>query len=155
MSNVLSERFAGRRPAKRESKDRREGERPHEGDSLLRLEGRRWHRRRVAHYVYLLRCADNSLYVGETSDLQTRERYHNEGRGGSYTSKRRPVHIVYAEEYSSREEALRRERQIKHWSVQKKELLARGDLAALSGSSQKARIRTGFTWDDWLTRRRE
>jgi putative endonuclease len=65
-------------------------------------------RRRVTHYVYLLRCADNSLYVGETSNLQTRERHHNEGRGGSYTAKRRPVHIVYAEQYRSREEAQRR-----------------------------------------------
>ena len=101
-------------------------------------------------YVYLLRCADNSLYVGETSGLATRERHHNEGRGGSYTAKRRPVQIVYAEHYSSREEALRRERQIKRWSSQKKELLVSGDVAALSGVSQKARFRTGFTWKDWL-----
>ena len=102
------------------------------------------------HYVYLLRCADNSLYVGETSDLQTREQDHNEGRGGSYTAKRRPVHIVYAEQYSSRDEALSRERQIKRWSSQKKELLVRGDLAALSGTAQRARMRSGFTWKDWL-----
>jgi predicted GIY-YIG superfamily endonuclease len=74
----------------------------------------------VTHYVYLLRCADNSLYVGETSDLATRERHHNEGRGGSYTAKRRPVQIVYAEQYSSREDALGRARQIKRWSSQKK-----------------------------------
>ena len=106
----------------------------------------------MTHYVYLLRCADNSLYVGETSDLQTREHDHNEGRGGSYTAKRRPVMIVYAEQYSSRQDALRRERQIKRWSLKKKEMLVCGDLAALSGSSQKARIRTGFTWEDWLTR---
>jgi putative endonuclease len=105
----------------------------------------------VPHYVYLLRCADNSLYVGETSDLQTREQNHNEGRGGSYTAKRRPVHIVYAEQYSSKKEALKRERQIKRWSSQKKELLVRRDVAALSGTSQRARIRTGFTWEDWLT----
>jgi predicted GIY-YIG superfamily endonuclease len=106
----------------------------------------------MTHYVYLLRCADNSFYVGETSDLATREKHHNEGRGGSYTAKRRPVQVVYAEQYSSRQEALKRERQIKRWSSRKKELLARGDLAALSGSSQKTRIRTGFTWEDWLIR---
>jgi len=41
----------------------------------------------MTHYVYLLRCADNSLYVGEASDLQMREQQHNEGRGGSYTAK--------------------------------------------------------------------
>jgi predicted GIY-YIG superfamily endonuclease len=105
----------------------------------------------VTHYVYLLRCADNSIYVGETSDLQTREQDHNEGRGGSYTAKRRPVHIVYAEQYSSRKAALQRERQIKRWNSQKKEWLVCGDVTALTGSSQKSRIRTGFTWKDWLT----
>ena len=113
---------------------------------------RRWHRRRMPHYVYLLRCADNSLYVGETSDLQTRERHHNEGRGGSYTAKRRPVRIVYAERHDSKQEALKRERQIKRWSLQKKESLARGDVGALSGVSRRARVRTGFTWSDWLAR---
>src|SRR5688500_3903935 len=58
------------------------------------------------HYVYLLRCADDSLYCGETPDLTTRERDHNEGRGGSYTSQRRPVRIVRAERFDSRSEAL-------------------------------------------------
>ena len=104
------------------------------------------------HYVYLLRCADNSLYVGETSNLQTREQDHNDGRGGSYTAKRRPVRIVHAERHSSKQEALKRERQIKRWSLQKKELLVSGDVAALSGVSQRARVRTGFTWRDWLAR---
>ena len=106
------------------------------------------------HYVYLLRCADKSLYVGETSNLQTREHDHNEGRGGSYTAKRRPVQIVYAEQYRSREEALRRERQIKRWCLQKKELLVRSDVTTLSGISKRSRIRTGFTWRDWLTLQR-
>ena len=106
----------------------------------------------MAHYIYLLRCADNSLYVGETSDLQTRERHHNEGRGGRYTAKRRPVHIVYAEQVGSRPDAVRRERQLKRWSSQKKEMLVRGDLESLSGTSQRARIREGFTWQDWLAR---
>jgi predicted GIY-YIG superfamily endonuclease len=106
------------------------------------------------HYVYLLRCADDSLYVGETSSLQTRQQDHNDGRGGSYTAKRRPVQIVYAEQHRSREAALRRERQIKRWSSEKKELLVRGDLSALAGTSRKSRIRTGFTWEDWLARLR-
>ena len=147
-SNVLSERFVSRSLAKRESKDLSTHAEPLM--SNVAVSRRRWHRRRVTHYVYLLRCADDSLYVGETSDLATRERDHNEGRGGSYTAKRRPVQIVYAEQFSSREEALRRERQIKRWTSQKKELLVRGDVAALSGVSQKVRVRTGFTWRDWL-----
>ena len=103
-------------------------------------------------YVYLLRCADNSLYVGETSNLQTREQDHNDGRGGSYTAKRRPVRIVYAERHNSKQEALKRERQIKCWSLEKKELLVSDDVAALSGVSQRARVRTGITWRDWLAR---
>jgi predicted GIY-YIG superfamily endonuclease len=104
------------------------------------------------HYVYLLRCADNSLYVGETSNLQTREQHHDDGRGGSYTAKRRPARIVYAERHNSKQEALKRERQIKLWSLKKKELLVSGDVGALSGVSQKARVRTRFTWRDWLAR---
>ena len=107
----------------------------------------------MTHYVYLLRCADASLYVGQTSDLQAREQDHNEGRGGTYTAKRRPVQIVYAERYGSRDEALKRERQIKCWSRHKKELLVRGDGAALSGNSRRGRIRIGFTWADWLVQR--
>jgi predicted GIY-YIG superfamily endonuclease len=62
--------------------------------------------------------------------------------------------MVYAEEHGSKHDALRRERQIKRWSQQKKELLVRGDGAALAGSSRRARIRTAFTWSDWLAQRR-
>ena len=109
----------------------------------------------MAHYVYLLRCGDDSLYVGQTSDLAAREQCHNEGRGSSYTAQRRPVRIVYAEKHGSKQDALRRERQIKRWSQQKKELLVRGDGAALAGNSRKARVRTAFTWSDWLAQRRE
>ena len=83
------------------------------------------------HYVYLLRCADNSLYCGETPDLATRERNHNEGRGGSYTSKRRPVRIIYAEQFALKSEALKRERQIKGWTREKKEALVAQDLERL------------------------
>lgn len=100
------------------------------------------------HYVYLLRCADHTLYVGATSNLKRREDHHNDGHGGSYTAARRPVRLVYAEQHRSKPEALKRERQIKRWSAQKKELLVRGDTAHLSGLSQKARVRTGFSWKD-------
>jgi predicted GIY-YIG superfamily endonuclease len=113
----------------------------------------------LAHISKTMACrrecitsTDNSLYVGETSNLQTREQDHNEGRGGSYTAERRPVRIVYAERHSSKQEALKRERQIKRWSLQKKESLVRGNVGALSGANQRARVRTGFTWSDWLAR---
>jgi predicted GIY-YIG superfamily endonuclease len=63
--------------------------------------------------------------------------------------------MVYAEQYRSRHVALRRERQVTRWRTDKKEMLVRGDLAALAGTSQRARIRKGFTWTDWLIRLRQ
>jgi putative endonuclease len=104
----------------------------------------------MPHYVYLLRCADDSLYVGETADLAAREATHNDGRGGCYTAQRRPVRIIYAEQHRSKQDALRRERQIKGWTRQKKELLIRDGGAALPGTPRKKRVREGFSWADWL-----
>ena len=106
----------------------------------------------MPHYVYLLRCADGSLYIGETADLAARERDHNEGRGGRYTAQRLPVRIIYAEQHRSKQEALERERQLKRWSRQKKELLIRDGGAALSGTSRQSNVREGFSWADWLAR---
>lgn len=89
--------------------------------------------------VYILRCADGSLYVGHTSDLQARERTHNEGRGGSFTAARRPVTLVYSESLPSLEAARAREAQLKRWSALTKEALLCGDLAALHRLSRRRR----------------
>ena len=97
---------------------------------LFQSSNRRWHRRRV-WFVYILRCADGSLYVGETHDVAQRLIQHNKGRAAAHTSKRRPVHVAYVEERPNREGALVRERQLKRWSRSKKEALIAGDLAAL------------------------
>jgi predicted GIY-YIG superfamily endonuclease len=67
----------------------------------------------VPYSVYILRCADGTLYVGSTSDLTERERRHNEGRGATYTASRTPVQLVYSEEHPSRLAAQRREAQLK------------------------------------------
>lgn len=91
---------------------------------------RRWHRRPM-HFVYILRCTDNSLYTGETPNLAGRLAKHNEGSASHFTAQRRPVSLVYAEEYPDRSAALRRERQIKRWSRAKKEALVAGDRRAL------------------------
>ena len=61
-------------------------------------------------FVYVARCADGTLYVGKTQDLDAREDTHNSGRGGSYTAARRPVEIVYSEFYESIARATERER---------------------------------------------
>lgn len=73
--------------------------------------------------VYILRCSDNTLYTGITTDLERRLAEHNGESGGSrYTRVRRPVAVVYAETAASRQEATRRERCIK--SLPRREKLA-------------------------------
>jgi predicted GIY-YIG superfamily endonuclease len=83
------------------------------------------------HYVYLARCADGTLYVGSTADLEDRLRRHNEGEGGQYTKWRRPVTLIFVEQFATLTKALQRERQIKRWTREKKLALAAGDLETL------------------------
>jgi len=79
-------------------------------------------------YVYILRCADDSLYIGETDDVEARLQRHNDGKGCRFTARRRPVFLVYSEQYESRQSARARERQLKRWTRKKKEALIRGDV---------------------------
>ena len=76
-----------------------------------------------AHFVYIVRCADNTLYTGYARDPAARAAVHNSGRGATYTAGRRPVSLVYAEACESHGEALRRERQLKRWSRARKDAL--------------------------------
>ncbi len=64
-------------------------------------------------FVYILRCADDSLYTGWTTDLERRLRQHNQGRGAKYTRSRSPVTLVYAERQPNRRAAMQREYQLK------------------------------------------
>jgi putative endonuclease len=82
--------------------------------------------------VYILRCADGSYYVGVArEDLARRVWEHQTGAYAGYTSRRRPVELVYATEFQRFEEAIAFERQIKRWNRVKKEALIRGDYDAL------------------------
>lgn len=72
------------------------------------------------YYVYLLRCADGSLYCGYTTDLTRRVQVHNAGKGAKYTRSRRPVLLVYREAFSEKSAALRREYAIKRLSREEK-----------------------------------
>jgi putative endonuclease len=81
--------------------------------------------------VYIVHCSDDSLYVGETDDVAARVTRHNDGRGSSFTARRRPVRLVFTEEHHCREAALARERRLKRWTRAKKEALIAGDLALL------------------------
>ena len=80
------------------------------------------------YYVYIVRCADGSLYTGLARDPEERVAVHNAGRGAKYTFSRRPVALVYQEAVESRSDALKREAEIKNWSRAKKHALIAGDL---------------------------
>ena len=83
------------------------------------------------HFIYILRCADASLYIGETDDIVRRLARHQEGRACAFTAQRRPIELVYVEELANRVEARRRERQLKKWTRAKKEALIAGDFEKL------------------------
>jgi putative endonuclease len=73
------------------------------------------------HFVYIIRCADNTLYTGYATDLEKRMIEHNgedapKSRGAKYTRGRRPVKLVHQEKFSSRSEAMKRECEIKSLS---------------------------------------
>ena len=86
----------------------------------------------MAFYAYILQCSDGSYYTGHTDDLQQRLAAHQRGAISGYTSKRRPVQLVFA----SRDEAFRLERQIKGWPRQKKQALILRDLRRLGELSK-------------------
>lgn len=75
------------------------------------------------NYVYILKCADNTLYTGWTTDLDARLKAHNSKSGAKYTKARTPVELVYFEEFKTKSEALKREYEIKQLSKKKKEEL--------------------------------
>lgn len=74
-------------------------------------------------YMYILKCADNSFYLGSTKDLEKRLWEHENGFGATYTRKRLPVKLVYCEPYDRVEDAFRREKQVQGWSRRKKQAL--------------------------------
>ena len=74
-------------------------------------------------YVYMLRCADGTLYTGWTSDLEHRVKAHNSRHGAKYTRSRTPVELVYSEELADKPEALKREYAIKQLTREQKEQL--------------------------------
>ena len=78
------------------------------------------------NYTYILKCKDDSLYTGWTNDLKKRITSHNAGKGAKYTKARRPVELVYYEEFQTREEAMKREYVIKQMRRKEKEKLIDG-----------------------------
>ena len=71
-------------------------------------------------FVYIVRCSDNTLYTGYTTNLSRRVKEHNKGVGAKYTKGRLPVELVYFEKYDTKSEAMSREYGIKSLSRSKK-----------------------------------
>ena len=133
------------------SKDRPSNHHPEPVEGLSRLgvaRGDEMDRngRTLAYYVYLLRCSDGSYYVGHTNDLEHRLAVHERGPIEGYTLSRRPVDLVFSDQFSTRQEAFHRERRIRGWSRAKKEALIKGDwdgLVELSNRSSGGAPSTG------------
>jgi predicted GIY-YIG superfamily endonuclease len=96
----------------------------------------------AASWVYILRCADDSYYVGSTSNIEHRIAQHQAGEIRGYTQQRRPVGLLWTQEFRDIREAIRAERQLKGWTRRKKEALMNGDFAQLWELSKK-KISTG------------
>jgi len=88
-------------------------------------------------YVYILKCRDGSYYTGHTDDLEKRVATHQLGEIPGHTQTRRPVTLVYADTFQTREQALTAELQIKRWSRRKKEALIAGNWDALKAAAKK------------------
>jgi putative endonuclease len=77
----------------------------------------------TGHYVYVLQCADDTLYTGYTTNIERRVTEHDSGEGAKYTRGRTPVELVHVESFDSRSAAMSREYEIKQLSRAAKESL--------------------------------
>jgi len=87
--------------------------------------------------MYILRCADDSYYVGSTRNLDGRVWQHQNGKGADYTQHRLPVTLVFACECENVAQAFWLEKRVQGWSRRKREALIRGDFEALPGLAKK------------------
>jgi len=94
----------------------------------------------MSYWVYILECADGSYYTGHSDNLEARLKQHEQGIITGYTTKRRPVKLVFCSEFYTRDDAFARERQIKGWSRVKKQALIRQDWVKLVEYSKSNNI---------------
>ncbi|MGD8505746.1 MAG: GIY-YIG nuclease family protein [Candidatus Bathyarchaeota archaeon] len=82
----------------------------------------------MPYYVYILLCKDGSYYTGHTKDVEHRVEQHKKGQGARYTRMREAEKVVYVEEFNSRSEAMKREREIKSLTHSRKQRLIHNQL---------------------------
>nr|WP_201470685.1 GIY-YIG nuclease family protein [Microbacterium hydrocarbonoxydans] len=92
-------------------------------------------------YVYILRCADGTLYVGSTRDLGRRLVQHEEGMGSAYTKRRLPVQLIWSGEYARIDEAFAWEKRLQGWSHAKRLAFIEGGVDAVRQWSVNDRLR--------------
>jgi tRNA/rRNA methyltransferase len=95
----------------------------------------------LEYHTYLLRCSDGKYYVGHTDNLEQRIAQHQSGESAGFTQTRRPVQLIWAEQFSDREQAFAVERQLKGWGRAKKEALVAGDWDAVRALARKPVLR--------------
>jgi len=93
----------------------------------------------MAFHAYILHCRDGTYYVGHTDDLQRRIAEHQSGTLGGYTSRRRPVIFLWAQDFQTRDEAFAAERKLKGWSRAKKEAMMAGNWVLVSQLARSAK----------------
>jgi putative endonuclease len=92
-------------------------------------------------WLYVLRCSDGAYYVGTTrGSLDRRVAEHQAGTFDGYTARRRPVTLVYHQNFQRITDAIEAERQVKGWRREKKEALIRGDFALLPALSRRSHL---------------
>lgn len=87
-------------------------------------------------FTYILRCEDDSYYVGSCRNLDYRMWQHSTGKGSKYTGARMPVTLVFAQEFGNIGDAYALEKQVQGWSRAKREALIRGEFENLPGLSR-------------------
>ena len=87
-------------------------------------------------YLYILECSDGTYYTGSTKNIDHRLWQHQNGHGANYTKKRRPVELVFLEEFEKVDIAFEKEKQVQGWSRKKKQALIMGDYNKLPELSE-------------------
>ena len=93
-------------------------------------------------WVYIVECSDGSYYTGATTNLAQRIGQHNVGTFDGYTSSRRPVKLLWSQEFGDVRDAIEAERKLKKWTRAKKEALMRGDFEMLHELSRSTYTKT-------------
>ena len=91
----------------------------------------------LTFYIYILKCNDNSYYVGHTDNIEKRISEHRIKKYSGYTSTRLPIEVAFVQQFSTRYEALSAERKIKKWTRNKKEALIKDGWTGLINLRKK------------------